>query len=116
MARDVAGTDLQQGHYVALRHRVVEPDLQLADHARGRILITMDGDLQNDPADIPMLLDKIEKEPWDMIAGNRVNRHLELADNGVRVERGQALGRQAGVRARGHDDLVFPIRRDGDQF
>jgi len=44
------------------------------DHASGEYIVTLDGDLQNDPGDIPMLLDKIEYEPWDMIAGNRANR------------------------------------------
>jgi len=44
------------------------------DHARGEYIVTLDGDLQNDPSDIPMLLEKIEQEPWDMIAGNRANR------------------------------------------
>src|SRR4029077_988772 len=31
------------------------------DHARGRVVITSDGDLQNDPADIPRLLDRLEQ-------------------------------------------------------
>jgi len=44
------------------------------DHASGLYIATLDGDLQNDPKDIPMLLDKIENEPWDMIAGNRAQR------------------------------------------
>ncbi|MEM6633307.1 MAG: glycosyltransferase, partial [Bacteroidota bacterium] len=44
------------------------------DHAKGEYVVTLDGDLQNDPSDIPMLLEKIEAEPWDMIAGNRANR------------------------------------------
>lgn len=44
------------------------------DHARGDYIVTLDGDLQNDPADIPMLLNRIEEGPWDMIAGNRANR------------------------------------------
>ena len=44
------------------------------DQARGEYVVTLDGDLQNDPSDIPMLLEKIEQEPWDMIAGNRANR------------------------------------------
>ena len=44
------------------------------DQAKGEYIVTLDGDLQNDPSDIPMLLDKIENEPWDMVAGNRANR------------------------------------------
>ena len=44
------------------------------DEAQGEYVVTLDGDLQNDPSDIPMLLEKIETESWDMIAGNRANR------------------------------------------
>ncbi|MFC1798233.1 glycosyltransferase family 2 protein [Thermodesulfobacteriota bacterium] len=43
------------------------------DHARGDIIVPMDGDLQNDPADIPKLLDKIE-EGFDVVSGWRKNR------------------------------------------
>ena len=43
------------------------------EHARGRVLITMDGDLQNDPADIPLFLEKIE-EGYDLVVGWRFNR------------------------------------------
>jgi len=34
----------------------------------------MDGDLQNDPADVPMMLKMMEEEEWDMVAGVRANR------------------------------------------
>jgi len=47
------------------------------DHARGRILITMDGDLQNDPADIPKFLDKIN-EGNDIVCGWRHKRQDKL--------------------------------------
>ena len=43
------------------------------EHARGRVLITMDGDLQNDPADIPLFLNKID-EGYDLVVGWRFNR------------------------------------------
>jgi glycosyltransferase involved in cell wall biosynthesis len=43
------------------------------DHARGRYLVTLDGDLQNDPLDIPMMLDKLE-EGYDLVVGYRINR------------------------------------------
>lgn len=42
--------------------------------AQGEFIVLLDGDLQNDPSDIPMMLDKAEKEDWDMIAGFRKNR------------------------------------------
>ena len=43
------------------------------DHARGEIVVTMDGDLQNDPGDIPMLIAKLG-EGYDLVAGYRVSR------------------------------------------
>jgi glycosyltransferase involved in cell wall biosynthesis len=46
--------------------------------AQGEYIVTMDGDLQNDPSDIPMLFSKIETESWDIIAGYRENRHDHL--------------------------------------
>ncbi|PIF05776.1 MAG: glycosyltransferase [Draconibacterium sp.] len=44
------------------------------DQAEGEYIALIDGDLQNDPADIPMMLKMIEEEEWDMIAGVRANR------------------------------------------
>lgn len=43
------------------------------EFARGRFLVTMDGDLQNDPADIPMMLAKAQ-EGYDLVVGWRMNR------------------------------------------
>jgi len=43
------------------------------DVARGDVVITMDGDLQNDPADIPRLLDKMA-EGYDVVSGWRARR------------------------------------------
>jgi glycosyltransferase involved in cell wall biosynthesis len=41
-------------------------------NARGEVIVTLDGDLQNDPADIPELLDRLEN--CDMVCGARVSR------------------------------------------
>ena len=46
-------------------------------HARGEIIVSMDGDLQNDPADIPKLLCEIEKG-FDVVCGWRKNRQDKL--------------------------------------
>ena len=43
------------------------------DRARGRAIVTLDGDLQNDPADIPLLLAKLD-EGYDLVSGWRKNR------------------------------------------
>ena len=44
------------------------------DHAQGDYIITMDGDLQNDPSDIPMMLKIAEEGDWDLVAGIRAKR------------------------------------------
>lgn len=46
------------------------------DRVRGEVVITMDADLQNDPADIPLLLTKID-EGYDVVSGWRVKRWQE---------------------------------------
>lgn len=44
------------------------------DAAVGTYIVTMDGDLQNDPSDIVPMLQKLETEGWDVVAGRRANR------------------------------------------
>jgi glycosyltransferase involved in cell wall biosynthesis len=44
------------------------------DYATGEFIATMDGDLQNDPSDIPSMLKMAEEGDYDMVAGNRANR------------------------------------------
>lgn len=44
------------------------------DHASGRYIVLLDGDMQNDSGDVPMMLDKMKSEDWDVVAGNRKNR------------------------------------------
>jgi glycosyltransferase involved in cell wall biosynthesis len=39
--------------------------------AEGDIIVTIDGDLQNDPSDIPMMIEKLN-EGYDVVAGIRV--------------------------------------------
>jgi len=43
-------------------------------HARGDVIVAMDADLQNDPADIPMLVSKLH-EGYDVVSGWRKKRH-----------------------------------------
>ena len=47
------------------------------DHARGDVVVSMDGDLQNDPRDIPLLAAKLE-EGYDLVAGYRMGRKDKL--------------------------------------
>jgi glycosyltransferase involved in cell wall biosynthesis len=44
------------------------------DYATGDYIITLDGDMQNDPADIPMMIKVAQEGDWDLVAGIRKNR------------------------------------------
>ncbi|HEY0899291.1 MAG TPA: glycosyltransferase, partial [Sphingobacteriaceae bacterium] len=44
------------------------------DHTTGTYIALLDGDLQNDPSDIPFMLNKLKEEDWDVVAGNRKDR------------------------------------------
>ncbi|RUM45998.1 MAG: glycosyltransferase [Hydrogenimonas sp.] len=44
------------------------------EEAQGELIATLDGDLQNDPADIPMMIEKLETGGWDLVAGRRAKR------------------------------------------
>ena len=43
--------------------------------ARGKFVVSLDADLQNDPADIPAMMSKLDESGADMVIGVRVNRH-----------------------------------------
>jgi len=44
------------------------------DQASGELIVLMDGDLQNDPADVPMMLNTLKEKDCDVVSGERVNR------------------------------------------
>lgn len=48
------------------------------DLARGEVIVTMDGDLQNDPIDIPRMVDRLLREDLDLVAGWRRYRKDDL--------------------------------------
>lgn len=48
------------------------------DQVKGNVVISMDGDLQNDPTDMPKLIDKIENEDYDVACGWRADRNDPL--------------------------------------
>ena len=52
------------------------------EHARGEVLVTMDGDLQNDPRDIEQFLAKID-EGYDIVVGWRFNRQDKLVSRKI---------------------------------
>ncbi len=65
--------------------------------ARGRVVVSMDGDLQNDPADIPRLLEKLD-EGFDVVCGWRKDRQDTLLSRRVpSVIANWLIGRITGV-------------------
>jgi glycosyltransferase involved in cell wall biosynthesis len=86
-------------------------------HARGRWIVTMDGDLQNDPADIPRLLDLARE--YDIVCGWRKARQDDLLRRHLpSVVANWLLGLVSGLRLQDigcslkvfRADLVKPLR------
>jgi len=82
------------------------------EHARGDVVVTIDGDLQNDPADIPRLLAKID-EGYDLVTGWRKRRQ-----DGFWLRRAPSLAanwiirRTTQVRVHDYGCMLKAYRRD----
>ena len=76
--REIAAKD-ERVRVVALKRNYGQTAAMAAgiDAARGQVLIPMDADLQNDPADIVRLLEKLD-EGYDVVSGWRKNRQDKL--------------------------------------
>ncbi|MBA2245864.1 MAG: glycosyltransferase family 2 protein [Gemmatimonadetes bacterium] len=74
LAEEIAAADPRVRLLQLARNYGQTPAMQAGfDHARGRVVVSMDGDLQNDPRDIPRLVEKLE-EGYDLVAGYRERR------------------------------------------
>jgi glycosyltransferase involved in cell wall biosynthesis len=89
------------------------PALQAGiDWSRGDVVVTMDGDLQNDPEDIPLLLDKLA-EGYDAVLGLRANRQDHLLIRKVPSLLANWLIRKVtGVEIRDMGCTLRALRRD----
>jgi glycosyltransferase involved in cell wall biosynthesis len=82
------------------------------DLARGELVVTMDGDRQNDPADIPRLLDKLE-EGYDVVSGWRHSRQDPLWSRRVPSRAANALiSWITGVRLHDYGCALKAYRRE----
>ena len=72
---EFASSDQEHTRVVILRRNFGQTTAIAAgiDHAKGEVIVLMDADLQNDPADIPVLIDKLE-EGYDVVSGWRKDR------------------------------------------
>lgn len=82
------------------------------DHATGAIIVPMDGDLQNDPADIPRLIAKLD-EGFDVVSGWRRNRQDDFASRTLPSRIANALiSAASGVRLNDTGCTLKAYRRD----
>jgi len=82
------------------------------DHASGEVLVTLDGDLQNDPDDIPMLLERL-KEGYDVVMGLREKRQDKMFVRKIPSMMGNWLIRKVtGVTIKDMGCTLRVMRRD----
>jgi glycosyltransferase involved in cell wall biosynthesis len=75
LIESLAASDPQHTRGIVLRRNFGQTAAIAAgiDHSCGEVIVLMDADLQNDPADIPMMLEKLN-QGYDVVSGWRVNR------------------------------------------
>lgn len=82
------------------------------DYAQGKIIITMDGDLQNDPADVPRLLQKMDKG-YDIVSGWRKNRKEAWLSRRLPSQTANWLiGKMTGVRLHDYGCSLKAYRKE----
>ena len=87
------------------------------DHARGDVVIPLDADLQNDPADIPKLMEKLNSTadggPFDIVSGWRKNRQDKAATRKLPSKIANWLiGRVTGVKLHDYGCSLKAYRRE----
>jgi undecaprenyl-phosphate 4-deoxy-4-formamido-L-arabinose transferase len=80
------------------------------DRARGEIVVTLDGDLQNPPEEIPRLLEKIH-EGYDVVCGQRTSRQDPLRRKVLSYLVGKLASRLVGVTMRDYGSMLRAYRR-----
>ncbi|MDD3825345.1 MAG: glycosyltransferase family 2 protein [Anaerolineaceae bacterium] len=82
------------------------------DRARGDVVITIDADLQNDPADIPALMVKMA-EGYDVVSGWRVDRQDRFLDRRLpSILANRLIGWSTGVRIHDYGCSLKAYRRE----
>ena len=83
------------------------------DHARGRMIVTMDADLQNDPADIGLLIETLEKQNLDVVSGWRKQRQDPFLNRRLpSLLANQIISRFTGVRLHDYGCTLKVYRRE----
>ena len=112
-AAELAGNDLRL-RVVDFRRNYGQTPAMAAgiDLASGSVIVTMDGDLQNDPRDIPLFLEKIE-EGYDIVVGWRHRRQDKFLTRKLpSVIANWLIGKITGVPIRDNGCSLKAYRRD----
>lgn len=99
---------------IAFKRNVGQTAAMMAgiDHASGSVIVPMDGDLQNDPADIGRLLDKLD-EGYGVVSGWRSNRQDHYLTRTLPSRIANAIiSWVSGVRLRDYGCTLKAYRRD----
>ena len=80
------------------------------ERARGEIVVTLDGDLQNPPEEIPRLLEKIQ-EGYDVVCGQRTSRQDPLRRKLLSYLVSKLASRLVGVAMRDYGSMLRAYRR-----
>jgi glycosyltransferase involved in cell wall biosynthesis len=82
------------------------------DYSTGDVLVTLDGELQNDPADIPMLLERL-REGYDVVLGLRAKRQDDMVLRKIPSRMGNWLIRKVtGVQTKDMGCTLRALRRE----
>jgi dolichol-phosphate mannosyltransferase len=81
------------------------------DHAAGAVVVSLDADLQNDPEDIPLLLDKLG-EGYDVVSGWREQREDGLVRRFVSRMANRLISWMSGVHLHDYGCTLKAYRRD----
>jgi glycosyltransferase involved in cell wall biosynthesis len=82
------------------------------DRSRGDVVVTSDGDLQNDPADIPGLVEKLEREDLDMVCGWRRERRDPISKRIPSFFANRLISWSTGVRLHDYGCSLKAMRGD----
>ncbi|AFY28984.1 glycosyltransferase family 2 protein [Cyanobium gracile] len=83
------------------------------DASGGRVIVTLDGDLQNDPADIPLLLTRLEQDDLDLVSGWRQQRQDGALDRLLpSLVANRLIARVTGVRLHDYGCSLKAYRRE----
>ena len=81
------------------------------ERARGKVIVTLDGDLQNPPEEIPLLLERIEAG-HDVVGGWRVSRRDSLIRRCISAAVNRMISATVGIRMRDYGCMLRAYRRE----